>query len=150
MLSFVYVDFPYDIIYYFKPLVKKNVLTISNFDIILKMKYRMSILRGGAMSKKALDTLTETMFYVLMAFSRQDMCGTEIAGYVKDITGGRVSMGPGTLYTILSNFQKEGLIDRVSSAGRKITYSITETGRGIYEAEINRLKQCIADACGEE
>ena len=58
------------------------------------------------MSKKALDTLTETMFYVLMAFSRQDMCGTEIAGYVKDITGGRVSMGPGTLYTILSNFQK--------------------------------------------
>ena len=33
------------------------------------------------MSKKALDTLTETMFYVLMAFSRQDMCGTEIAGY---------------------------------------------------------------------
>ena len=94
MLSFVYVDFPYDIIYSFKPLVKKNVLTISNFDIILKMKYRMSILRGGAMSKKALDTLTETMFYVLMAFSRQDMCGTEIAGYVKDITGGRVSMGP--------------------------------------------------------
>ena len=78
-----------------------------------------------------------------MAFSRQDMCGTEIAGYVKDITGGRVSMGPGTLYTILSNFQKEGLIDRVSSEGRKITYSI-------YEAEINRLKQCIADACGEE
>ena len=59
-------------------------------------------------------------------------------------------MGPGTLYTILSNFQKEGLIDRVSSEGRKITYSITETGRGIYEAEINRLKQCIADACGEE
>ena len=85
------------------------------------------------MSKKALDTLTETMFYVLMAFSRQDMCGTEIAGYVRDITGGRVSMGPGTLYTILSNFQKEGRIDRVSSEGRKITYSITETGRSIYE-----------------
>ena len=59
-------------------------------------------------------------------------------------------MGPGTLYTILSNFQKEGLIDRVSSEGRKITYSITETGRSIYEAEIKRLKQCIADACGEE
>lgn len=102
------------------------------------------------MSKKALDTLTETMFYVLMAFSRQDMCGTEIADYVRELTNNRVSMGPGTLYTILSNFQKEKLIERVSSEGRRITYSITEAGRGIYEAEISRLKQCISDACREE
>lgn len=80
------------------------------------------------MSKKALDTLTETMFYVLMAFSRQDMCGTEIADYVRELTNNRVSMGPGTLYTILSNFQKEKLIERVSSEGRRITYSITEAG----------------------
>lgn len=60
------------------------------------------------MSKKALDTLTETMFYVLMAFRRQDMCGTEIAGYVRDITGGRVSMEPGTALYHTVEFSERG------------------------------------------
>lgn len=101
------------------------------------------------MSKKALETLTETMFYVLMAFNKQDMCGTEIASYVNALTCGRVCMGPGTLYTILSNFQKEDLIEKTSSQGRKITYSITDKGRTVYKSEVARLKQCLADAEGE-
>lgn len=98
------------------------------------------------MAKKAFDTLTETMFYVLMAFNRQDMCGTEIAAYVDALTDGRVSMGPGTLYTILSNFQNEGLIEKISSEGRRITYAITEKGHRLYMDEILRLKACLADA----
>ena len=102
------------------------------------------------MSKKALDTLTETMFYVLISFNKQDMCGTEIASYVNDLTLGRVQMGPGTLYTILSNFQKEGLIEKTSSQGRKITYAITARGRAVYGNEVARLKQCLADAESED
>ena len=31
------------------------------------------------MAKKSLEVLTETMFYVLLAFQAQEMCGTEIA-----------------------------------------------------------------------
>ena len=102
------------------------------------------------MAKKALDTLTETMFYVLMCFNKQNMSGNEIAGHVKELTKGRVNMGPGTLYTILSNFQKESLIEKVDSQGRKITYAITEKGRSIYEDELKRLRQCIADAESED
>ena len=98
------------------------------------------------MSKKPLDTLTETMFYVLMALSRSRMCGTEIADYVRSTTAGRVSMGPGTLYTILSNFQSEKLIKEVERKGRSITYDLTEKGRETYAAEIDRLKKCIMDA----
>lgn len=98
------------------------------------------------MSKKAYDTLTETMFYVLMSLDREDMCGTQVAGYVKELAGGRVVMGPGTLYTILSNFQKEGLIDKVDAQGRKIVYTITEKGRSLYNEEINRLRACLTDA----
>ena len=30
------------------------------------------------MPKKSMETLTETMFYVLMAFNQGEMCGTEI------------------------------------------------------------------------
>lgn len=101
------------------------------------------------MAKKALDTLTETMFYVLMCFNKQNMSGNEIAGHLKELTKSRVNMGPGTLYTILSNFQKEALIEKVDSQGRKITYAITEKGRSIYEDELKRLRQCIADAESE-
>ena len=91
------------------------------------------------MSKKPLETLTETMFYVLMAFYRQEMCGTEIARYVRELTKGEVSMGPGTLYTILS-------LEKTGSEGRKITYAITERGRRMYQSELRRLRRCLADA----
>ena len=66
------------------------------------------------MSKEPLKVLTESMFYVLLSLLRQDRCGTEIVQYVDDTTAGRVSLGPGTLYTILAKFEEEGLR---SSAG---------------------------------
>ena len=34
------------------------------------------------MGRKILETLTESMFYVLMALLRQARCGTEIADFV--------------------------------------------------------------------
>ena len=98
------------------------------------------------MAKKSLYPLTEPMFYVLMCFHRGDMCGTEIAEYVRGLTNGRVSLGPGTLYTILSTYQSENVIEKVSSEGRRITYSITEKGRQLFNDELVRLKACIKDA----
>ena len=98
------------------------------------------------MAKKALDPLTEPMFYVLLCLFRQDFCGADIASYVQEITDGRVKLGPGTLYTILSLFQKEKLIYKVSSEGRKITYGITAEGRELYENEVQRLRKCLQDA----
>lgn len=98
------------------------------------------------MAKKSLYPLTEPMFYVLMCFYRGDMCGTEIAEYVRAQTAGRVSLGPGTLYTILSTYQSENVIEKVSSEGRRITYSITEKGRQLFNDELVRLKACIKDA----
>ena len=98
------------------------------------------------MAKKSLYPLTEPMFYVLMCFHRGAMCGTEIAEYVRTLTGGRVNLGPGTLYTILSTYQSENVIEKVSSEGRKITYSITEKGEELYADELARLKACLADA----
>ncbi|MGI6257013.1 MAG: PadR family transcriptional regulator [Anaerovoracaceae bacterium] len=97
------------------------------------------------MAKKSLEPLTETMFYVLLALDKESMYGTEIAGYIKALTRGRVVMGPGTLYTILSNFQKEKLIQKTGSEGRRIIYRITEKGKAVYEEEILRLTRCLAD-----
>lgn len=101
------------------------------------------------MARKAFDTLTETMLYVLMSFQNQDMCGTEIADHVRRLTKGRVRIGPGTLYTILSNFLKEGFIEKKGSHGRTITYSITLKGLQVYQEEIQRLQQCLEDAVKE-
>lgn len=98
------------------------------------------------MAKKAMETLSETMFYTLMAFTVGEMCGTEAAEYVRRRTDGRVHMGPGTLYTILANFQSEGLIEKRREEGRRITYGITKKGRAVYAAELERLRLCLRDA----
>ena len=98
------------------------------------------------MPKKAMVNLTETMFYVLMAFSQGEMCGIDIADYIERLTEGRVQIGPATLYTVLGKFEKEKYIKETSVEGRKRTYVITDKGREAYRAELIRLHHCIADS----
>lgn len=100
------------------------------------------------MPKKSMDLLTESMFYVLMAFHRGPMCGIDIVDFIDRRTRGRIQMGPATLYTILGKFEKEDYIEEVSVEGRKRTYRITALGRKAYNEELSRLKQCVADAEG--
>ena len=92
--------------------------------------------------------LTEPMYYVLMSFLRRDMCGTEITEFVERRTGGRVRLGPGTLYTLLARFQEDQLIAETSVNGRKRTYQITDRGRTAFFEELSRLRACVDD--GEE
>ena len=109
---------------------------------------------GGAnMPKKAMEILTESMFYVLMSLTKGDRCGTDIADDVEKITGGRVIIGPATLYTLLGKFEKEKLIREVRIDGRKRTYCLTAKGRDAYYAELERLMLCVRNAretAGEE
>lgn len=100
------------------------------------------------MPKKAMDMLTESMFYVLMAFHQGPMCGIDIVDFIDRRTRGRIRMGPATLYTILGKFEKEKYIREVSVEGRKRTYQVTDLGRSAYREELERLKQCVADAEG--
>ena len=100
------------------------------------------------MPKKAMEILTESMFFVLMALSKSPMCGIDIAAWITQRTRGRVSLGPATLYTVLGKFEKEGYISETEVAGRKRTYRITGKGGEAYHAELSRLRQCIADADG--
>lgn len=100
------------------------------------------------MPRKSMDTLTESMFYVLMALCSEPKCGTEIAEFIEIRTKGRLQMGPATLYTILSKYEKEAFIKEIFVYGRKRTYQITEKGMEAYAEELARLKQCVADAEG--
>lgn len=100
------------------------------------------------MPRKSMDTLTESMFYVLMALLKCPMCGIDIADYIDIRTKGRLQIGPATLYTILGKFEKEGYIRQVSVQGRKRTYELTPKGTNAYRDELARLKQCVLDAEG--
>ena len=98
------------------------------------------------MPRKSLELMTESMLYTLMALQTGPRCGTEISAYVENLTGKRVLLGPGTLYTILNKFLEVGYLREVSVEGRKRTYALTAEGRRAYEQELERLRRCIRDA----
>ena len=102
------------------------------------------------MGTKILEIISESMFYTLMAFRHTPMTGSEVTDWVSKKTQSRVNMGPGTLYTILSRFQHEGVIREISVDGRKRRYAITSKGISVYENERVRLENCILDAAKEE
>lgn len=98
------------------------------------------------MPKKALEGMTESMFYTILALVWGPKCGIEIAAFTEKLTKGRVQLGPGTLYTILSRFLECGYLREVAVEGRKRTYALTEEGRMAYVSELGRLRQCLRDA----
>ncbi len=102
------------------------------------------------MPKKAMDGLTESMFYVLMALRSAPMCGIDIAAFITRRSGGEVSIGPATLYTILGKFEKEKMIQETEVEGRKRTYRITAKGLAAYDEELGRLRRCLRNAEGGE
>ena len=102
------------------------------------------------MARRKFSTLTEPMFYLLMALERGDKCGIEINSYISRKSGGRIDLGPGTLYTLLSEFETENVITYVGMDGKRKIYRITDYGKALYIAEYKRLKQCIFDAERED
>ena len=101
------------------------------------------------MARKKFSTLTEPMFYLLMALRSGDKCGIDISDFIMNKSKKRVLIGPGTLYALLSDFEQEGIIRYVGVEGKRKIYSITELGDRLYNEELTRLRQCIFDAEGE-
>ena len=87
------------------------------------------------MAHKKLGTLSEQMYYVLLVL-REERCGAQIAEAVDALTQHRVSLGPGTLYALLAQFEEEG---------RKRSYRITPAGIQLLLDEYRRLLQMISD-----
>ena len=98
------------------------------------------------MPRKAMESLTESMFYVLMVLRDGDKCGIDVAEAVEKRTNGRVQLGPATLYTILAKFEQVKYIAAISVVGRKRTYAILPRGLEAYYEELERLRWCVADA----
>lgn len=92
--------------------------------------------------------LTEAVYYILLAL-RKPNHGYGITQEVEQLTGGRVSLGAGTLYGAIQTLQKKGWIDIYSvdtESRKKKEYIITETGREVFEAERERLQELLDNA----
>ncbi len=96
------------------------------------------------MPREKFVTLTEQMFYILLAL-KNECCGMDIMDRVKQITKGRVNVGPGTLYNLLEQFSDEGIIRLTKVEGKKRSYILTEKGRALLEREYHRIQQQAAD-----
>ena len=96
------------------------------------------------MAREKFQTLTEQMFYILLCL-RRECCGVDIMERVREMTGGRVDIGPGTLYSLLESFQLEGFIQVTRVEGRKRSYRITGKGRLRLEEEVRRLRRQTED-----
>lgn len=96
------------------------------------------------MAREQLQTLTEPMYYILLALT-EECCGVDIMERVKKISGGRVSVGPGTLYAMLAKFEEKEIIRLTASEGRRKSYVITEAGKEELKKEFERLKTMVLD-----
>ena len=96
------------------------------------------------MAREKFQTLTEQMFYILLCLG-QERCGADVMSWISETTGGRVAVGPGTLYNLLEQFLQAGYIRETRVEGRKRSYLITPAGREALAAEVRRLRTLTAD-----
>ena len=96
------------------------------------------------MAREQFQTLTEPMYYILLALT-EECCGVDIMEKVKMISRGRVLVGPGTLYAMLAKFEENDVIKLTASEGRRKSYIITDKGLDMLKEEYNRLKTMVED-----
>ena len=89
--------------------------------------------------------LTEALFYILLAV-RKPVHGYGIIQEVEEMTGGRVSLGPGTLYGAIDTLLERGWIVLYSAelgSRKKKEYVITPAGQEAFAAEMARLRELV-------
>lgn len=96
------------------------------------------------MPRAKFQTLTEQMFYILLCL-KDECCGTDIMEKVSEITDGRISVGPGTLYNLLDQFVYEEIIRETKVEGRRRSYILTDKGSETLETEYNRIRKQADD-----
>ena len=96
------------------------------------------------MPRTKFQTLTEQMFYILLCL-REECCGADIAAQVASVTGGRVAVGPGTLYNLLESFFQAGMIRETKVEGRKRSYVLTDRGKEMLDREYGRIRAQAED-----
>ncbi|MBQ0000369.1 MAG: PadR family transcriptional regulator [Clostridiales bacterium] len=92
--------------------------------------------------------MTETGFYILFCL-QEPQHGYGIGQQVKQMTAGKVTISPGTMYGTLSKMENDGLIGFVREEDKRKLYCITAQGREVLELEIKRIERLYKNSQGE-
>lgn len=88
--------------------------------------------------------MTEAAYYILLALTKPGH-GYGMMQRIKELSGGRIAMGPGTLYGVLTRMNKDGWIELSENDGRRKNYIITDKGKQALISEYKRLKMLVKD-----
>jgi len=98
------------------------------------------------MPKQKLHPLPSAAFQILLSLAGEDLHGYGIMRQVAEQTGGRMRLGPGTLYSSLQTLLEEKLIaeldlraDEKLGNERRRYYRLTSAGRKVARSEAERL-----------
>lgn len=92
------------------------------------------------------DLLTPAVLHILLTLAGEDLHGYAIKDAVEERTGGRLRLGPGTLYEAIHRMDEGGWIEELPGGGRKRVYRITEEGRAALRDELRRLGEIVDHA----
>ena len=101
------------------------------------------------MPKRKLDPLPSAAFQILLSLANEALHGYAIMRQVAEQTGGRMRLGPGTLYNSIQTLFEEGCIEEVEpreaegSDERRRYYRLTPAGRKLARAEADRLGELL-------
>jgi len=102
------------------------------------------------MPKRKLDPLPSAAFNILLALVGEDLHGYAIMRQVEQQTGGRVRLGPGTLYGSLRTLLEASLIEELDdssgledSSERRRCYRLTSAGLKLVRSEVAGLAQTL-------
>ena len=116
--------------------------------------------RGGAGDPEELLPLTPVTLNILLALADEERHGYGIGLEVRERTGGRMRLGPGTLYGTLKRMVDGGLVEeseglpeeelgdgtRPYDAQRRRYYRLTGFGERVLAAELSRLEGVVRTA----
>lgn len=96
--------------------------------------------------KDSTAALTEAIYYILLAL-QEPLHGYGIMQKTSTMSRGRLTLSAGTLYGAISNLLEKGWIlpcgESSDTDGRRKLYQITDKGRGVLLAELERLEELV-------
>lgn len=98
--------------------------------------------------KRIYVPMTESGFYILFCLQHPQH-GYGISQKVKQMTGGALIIGAGTMYGTLAKMEKDGLIAFVKEEEKRKLYQITALGREILDLELQRIERLYKNSKGE-
>ena len=107
-------------------------------------------MRGSSQGPEEFLPLTPAVFHILLALVASERHGYAIMSDVAENTDGQIKLGPGTLYGTIKRLLESELIEESAERPdpslddeRRRYYRLTELGRRVIQAEVQRYSRMV-------